>query len=157
MNETQVFHITESTSQHGWFALLMVLAVVIFLAAMALAVYSVYGAKNARFEVSTEGLRIRAGLYGRLIPFESLDLDQARPVDLNEDSEYSPRRRRSGSSLPGLKAGWFKMRNGEKGYCFLTDMSRVAYVPTSEGYSVLLSVDDPVQFIETLRQAAQGG
>ena len=55
--------------------------------------------------------------------------------------------------MPGYKSGWFKLRNGEWGLLFITNPERVALVPTSAGYSVLLSVADPQQFVAALRAA----
>jgi hypothetical protein len=39
----------------------------------------------------------------------------------------------------------------------VTDPTRVAYVPTSNGYAVLVSVADPAAFLASLRKAIQPG
>ena len=157
MTETQVFHITQAAPGHGWFWVFLVAMVLVMAGVMVFVGWVVNGAKHARFEVSERGLEIRGGLYGRLIPLEHLELDQARVADLDTDTELYPKRRRSGSSLPGLRAGWFTLRSGDKAYCFLTDLHRVAYLPTTEGFVLLLSVDDPAALINALRAAASKG
>jgi hypothetical protein len=41
--------------------------------------------------------------------------------------------------------------NGEKSLLFVTDRKRVVYVPTRDGYSVMMSVPQPEQFVATLQ------
>jgi hypothetical protein len=43
-----------------------------------------------------------------------------------------------------------RLRNGEKALLYLTDRSRAVYVPTHDGYSVLLSPADPDAFLAAL-------
>ena len=108
---------------------------------------------NVRFEVSPAGLRINGDLFGRLIPGSSLLADQARAVDLRQSTEYSPRVRTFGTAVPGYRSGWFRLRNGEKALLFVTHPDWVVYVPTREGYAVLLSVADPQAFLDALAHA----
>ncbi len=56
--------------------------------------------------------------------------------------------------MPGYRAGWFRLANGEKALLYVTDPHKVAYVPTRAGYSLLLSVDRPTEFVERLRAIA---
>jgi hypothetical protein len=125
----------------------VVLALSIALGTVALATS---GARTARFEISSEGLRLRGDFYGRLIPIDALRIDQARRVELDATSELAPRRRTMGTGLPGYQAGWFRLRNGEKALVYLTDRRRAVYVPTTAGYDVLLSPEDPDGFLRAL-------
>ena len=75
----------------------------------------------------------------------------AGSVDLQRSSEYVPRWRTNGTGLPGYQAGWFKLANGEKALVFVTDPRRVVRVPTTEGFTVLLSVENPEDFLASLR------
>jgi hypothetical protein len=43
--------------------------------------------------------------------------------------------------------------DGEKALAFITDRTHVAYVPTTENYSLMLSVADPREFVGTLKSA----
>jgi hypothetical protein len=45
------------------------------------------------------------------------------------------------------------LKNGERVLVYLTDDRRAVYVPTSAGYSVLLSPREPDQFLAALRTA----
>lgn len=99
-------------------------------------------------------MNIRAALYGREIPLSSLILDDARPVDLKTDPRLKISWRTNGIGLPGYSAGWFRLKNGQKALVFVSDAHSVAYIPTREGYVVLVSVEDPVEFIASLKHRA---
>lgn len=149
MKET--FPIIPASSGPIW--LFIGLAVLMF-ALVALFGYFAYSSRNMRFEVSHEGLRITGGLYGRQIPLRSLVIDGAKPIDLRREDTYRLKWRTNGAGLPGYSAGWFRLQNGEKALVFITDSRRVLYLPTREGYSVLMSVADPEAVLRALRQAA---
>jgi hypothetical protein len=120
---------------------------------LGLFIYIAYSSRNVRFEVSEGGLAIRGGLYGRTVAAESLILDQAQPLDLRGSGDHAPRTRTNGIGMPGYLAGWFRLRNREKALLFVTDRSSVVHIPTTEGYSLLLSVADPEVFLGALRRA----
>ncbi len=126
----------------------------ILLGVFALLGATIYGSRASRFEVSREGLRLRGDLYGRLVPASALRLGEARAVDLTAERALAPKLRTMGTAIPGYRAGWFRLRNGEKALLYVSDMSRVAYVPTTEGYSVMVSVADPERFVASLRREA---
>jgi hypothetical protein len=115
-------------------------------------VYFGYASQHTRFVVSSEGIRITGTMYGRMIPQNQIQLPLARPINLNVESDYSPKWKNNGIGLPGYGAGWFKLKNGEKSLLFLTDRTRTVYIPTTSGFSVLISVADPERFVESLRK-----
>lgn len=143
----EVFPIAPASGRAVWFGLVILAPVFLLL------VYLTLAPRLVKFEVSPEGLRIRGELYGRRIPGDKLVLGQAKSLDLNTDKTYRLRWRTNGIGLPGYKSGWFRLKNGEKSLAFVTDSSRVVYIPTTEGYSVLLSVERPQEFLNRLRQA----
>jgi hypothetical protein len=153
LNEMEkVFGIIPASS--GSFTAILVitaLAGLILLGVLGLFISFGYSARNIKFVVNDEGLRIGPGIYGRFIPKEDIDTDGVKVVNLNVDSEYAPKARTNGAGLPGYAAGWFKLANKEKALMFVTDRSRVVYVPTNKDYSVLLSVEDTEQFAGVLR------
>ena len=114
--------------------------------------YLAYSARHVQFEVHEDGLRINGDIYGRTIARTALNLEQARAVDLNQERSLQPRLRTFGTGLPGYRAGWFKLRSGEKALVFVTDYSRVVYIPTHEDYALLLSVAEPAAFLNALRR-----
>jgi hypothetical protein len=144
----QTFQIAPAELKGMWIIIVIVIAVMA-LAAGVLAT-AVRGSRSSTFEVSGEGLRLRGDLYGRFIPAGQLRAGEARRVDLTVSPELRPRWRTMGTGMPGYQAGWFRLRNGEKALVYMTDRRRAVYVPTTEGYAVLVSPDDPDAFVAAL-------
>ena len=132
-----------------WIIAAVVAALLFFLGAF------VYASRHVRFELSPEGLAIRGDLYGRRLPAASLLRPQARVVDLTVDQDCRLVARTNGVGFPGYGSGWFQLANGEKALIFVTDKRRVVYLPTREGYALLLSMAEPQQFLAALRQMEQ--
>jgi hypothetical protein len=128
----------------------------LLLALVVLFAWITWSSRHAQFTISPEGLRVRGDLYGRMIPAAALLVDEARPLDLRREPERGPASRRLGTGLPGFASGWFRLRNGEKALIYLTDRSRVVYVPTRDGYALLLSVAAPDEFVRRLKQMVEG-
>lgn len=112
----------------------------------------VFSSRNMRFAVSEQGLEITGGMYGRTIPKSQLDVAHAKPLDLAQETAYRLVMRTNGAGMPGYQAGWFRLHNGEKCLAFVTDQSRVVYVPTSEGYAVMMSVESPSEMVRALQR-----
>jgi len=143
-----IFPIAPADSRYFW---LLIPVIVILLAAIALLATSLRGAHASRFEIRADGLRLEGDLYGRLLPKSQLRVDLARRVDLTREEQLRPKWRRIGTALPGYQSGWFRLRNGEKALLYLTDRTRAVYIPTTAGYSLLLSPGDPDGFLAQLR------
>lgn len=116
---------------------------------------SVLAARTATFDVTPEALQLRGDWYGRTIPAAAIRFDGIRRVNLATEPALKPKWRTLGTGLPGYAAGWFRLGNGEKALVYLTDRARAVYIPTTEGYSLLLSPSDPDRFISTLRSVAR--
>lgn len=113
-----------------------------------------YASRHTWCEVSPEGLRIAGDIYGRRIPLGDLRPEAAKVTDLKKDPACGFKWRTNGVGLPGYSAGWFRLQNGEKALAFVTDQRRVLYLPTRQGYSLLLSVENPEGLLAALRAAA---
>jgi hypothetical protein len=148
---TETFPIVPGQIRILWVIVPVLLVMLLGAAAMG---YALTGARSARFEVSPQGLRLRGDFYGRFVPASALLLDSARAVDLDAERALQPAVRTGGTAVPGYRAGWFRLRDGQKALLYVTDPSRVAYVPTREGYAILLSVAEPQAFLASLRRAA---
>jgi Bacterial PH domain len=148
---TESFPIVPGQFRMLWVAVPLLL---IALAAIGTLAYSFAGARTARFEVSPAGLRLRGDFYGRLIPASALNLRDARAVNLQTEPALAPVARLVGTAISGYQAGWFRLRNGSRALLYVTDRSRVAYVPTTQGYAVLLSVADPDALLASLQRIA---
>jgi len=147
---SQVFPITPASSGPLWF----VAAVgAVLLAVLLVLAYTAWSSRHSRAQIEGDRLRLVGDLWGRSIPLASLDLQRAEVLDLRSDGARAPRGRTLGTGMPGYASGWFRLRNGEKALAYLTDTSRVAYVPTREGYALLLSVEDPAALLAALARA----
>jgi hypothetical protein len=155
---TEVFHIVPASSRSmmTWVPLFG-LVLLVLIGTAAVVVLSITGSRTATFELSSDGLRLRGDLYGRKVPASQLRGGAARVIDLERERALSPRSKTVGTALPGYRSGWFGLRNGEKGLLYVTDPHQVVYVPTRAGYSVLLSVDRPTEFVARLRAIAPAG
>ncbi|MGH9535718.1 MAG: PH domain-containing protein [Terriglobales bacterium] len=137
-------------------AMLIGIAATLAFLFLVLIVWPRYNAHHVRFEVDGGGLTIKGDLYGRTVPWNELELSQARALNLKQQTQFRLTWRTNGLGLPGYSSGWFKLADGEKALAFITDPTRVAYIPTSRGYAVMLSVADPRMFLESLRQHSAG-
>lgn len=147
---TDVFHIAPTTVRWIWLALPAALIVVVLCVALVLVAKSVSGARNATFEVSAAGLRLSGDVYGRFIPANEIVADNARRVDISS-GPLRPTLRVGGTSVPGYRSGWFRLANGTKALLYVTDPSKVVQVPTTAGYTVLLSVAETDRFVAQVR------
>ena len=143
-----VFQITPAAGSTT--AMLLGIAALTLSLAM-LCTWLAWSASHLSVAIRDDTLQLRLPLYGRSIPVSHLDLPNARIADV--DSAYSnrPTLRTNGIGLPGCAVGWFKLANGEKALTALTSRRRVLYVPTTEGYSLLLSIKAPEQLLAQLR------
>ena len=129
----------------------------LMLALLLLFGYFAFASRFTRYEITPDGLSIRGTLYGRQLPWSSLTPEEARVVDLASEAALQPTLRTNGLGLPGYQAGWFRLRRAGRGLLFLTDRSRVVVVPTTLGYTLVLSVIDPEGFVEALRRRSDSG
>ena len=137
-----------------WALAILIPAGVILVGAIVMLAVTVAGSQSARFELSPEGLRLRGDLWGRLVPAAALRGADARAVSLSAEPQLAPAKRTMGTGLPGYASGWFRLRNGDKALVYLSDRSRVVYVPTTLGFDLLISPRDPARFLAKLRQIA---
>ena len=145
----ETFPIAPAATRALWLVPLLLVAVLV--PVIVLIGGTVVGARGSRFEISQAGLRLHGDWYGRTIPPGQIRGRDARRVDLAAEPALAPKWRTMGTGLPGYQAGWFRLRNGEKALLYLTDRTRAVYVPTTAGYSLLLSPADPEGFLSAVR------
>lgn len=110
----------------------------------------IYSSHHLSVTVDQPTLTINAPIYGRSIPLSHLQIDSANIINLEADSPYLPKMRTNGIGLPGLSLGWFSLRNGDKALIVLTSRSNVMHIKTTDNYSLLLSVNNPISIIESI-------
>ena len=144
----EIFAISPASAKPLWFitAICVLLALVFFALA-----FTAYAARHSRVEVDGDSIKLVGDFWGREIPLSRLKVEDARVVNLYRDPEFAPKRRSLGTGLPGYASGWFRLNNGDKALLYLTDRKRVVYVPTTDGYCLLLSVAEPQQLLEAIR------
>jgi hypothetical protein len=142
-------HTPASTSTLSW--LLLPLGLMLPVAVAALMCYLAYSSRSVKFVVADEGLRIRGDMFGRLIPKSLLRVADAQIVDLKKESAHRPTLRTFGAGLPGYSSGWFRLKDHSKGLLFLTDPSHTVYLPTTDGYTLLISPSDPEGFLSAIK------
>jgi hypothetical protein len=148
---SSVYWIIPAPPRSLWF-LIAIIAILAGVLVMMLVI--VNGTRRSNFELTDSSLRLHGDLWGRTLPYDSLDVSRARLVDLRGEPELQPTSRRMGTGLPGFSAGWFRLRNGNKALVYLTDGSRAVYIPTRNGYDVLLSPQQPDAMLVELRRRA---
>ena len=117
-----------------------------------------FATRRVVFELSPDALRVRGDLFGRRIPRASLRLDEARPVDLADGPGRLTLIRTFGLGLPGYLSGWCRaFRHEGKFLVFLTERTRVVRIPTTEGYTLLLSPAAPESFLRALAAPMPAG
>lgn len=108
--------------------------------------------KQVSITVTDESITIRSLLFGRTLPLGVIRGSEARVLYTSKDTELLPVVRTSGVGLPGFQSGWYRLHNGEKALLFVTSREKLVYIPTTQGYSLLLSVSDPEGLVRALQR-----
>ncbi len=150
-NVNQTFHMMPAGNGP---VIIFALLALVFGAIIAGSGWIAYASRHTAFQISAAGLTIKGGPYGRTIPLAALDTAHAQVIRFDTNPDLAPRGRSNGFGIPGYVSGWFKLANGEKALLFVTDSRRVVRLPTSEGFTVFMSVADTEGFLKSLRAAA---
>ncbi|RYY26910.1 MAG: hypothetical protein EOP62_09135 [Sphingomonadales bacterium] len=121
------------------------------LATLAAVVLVALGARKPEFAVEHGNLTISNSLFGRTIPAAELDIASARIIDFQSSPQLAPHWRKFGIGLPGRQSGWYSIRNGRSALLFLTRSDRVIYLDSRNGYSILLSPENPEAFLSKMQ------
>ncbi len=147
----EVFPITPSNSGWQWIFLVLLIALLGWLA------FILISPNKGSVELENQSLRLRVPIYGRSIPITELNVPESRVVDLSVEKNLRLKWRTNGIGMPRYLVGWFRLNDGQKALAAVTDPHRVVYIPTRDGYSLLVSVSDPNGFLEALKKQATGG
>lgn len=150
---SHVFEITQAPESVSWFfggVLLLLLSI------GAATAWIYVKSTNAAVRIEGQVLTLDAAFYGRSIPLSAIRLRDVRAVQVAEGMPLAPKRRTNGIGLPGFRLGWFRLGNGERALLAMNGGGQAVYVPTTEGYSLLVTLRRPVVFIEALRTVTMG-
>jgi len=131
----------------GFIAVLLVALMLVF-------VWSAWGASRSSIEITNDSVTVRIPMYGRVVPIANVNAERARVLSIEESEDVKSASRTNGIGLPGYAAGWFKLPNGTRALLSVTQ-GRVLFIPTTEGYSLWLSVVDPDAALRQLRSVAR--
>ena len=99
--------------------------------------------------LNAQAIGIDTGFSTRLVALQRLAPRGMREVDLKQRPELRPLLRTLGLGLPGFNGGWYRLRDGRKALCLVTERDRVTVLEDDVGLVYLLSLADP----EPLRRA----
>ncbi|MGA6538090.1 PH domain-containing protein [Stenotrophomonas sp. NPDC101269] len=107
-----------------------------------------------RITLQGSTLDVTAAFYRRQVPVQAMMLAKARVVDLAGHDALRPRMMLNGYGVPGFNAGHYRLRDGNRAYCLLTDASRVLHIPLHDGSVLLLSPEQPRALLAALQALA---
>lgn len=109
---------------------------------------------HGRLEVSAQSLCIKGIVFRKTIPLSDLHVSLARIVRLDGEPSLRPWIKLYGIGLPTFRSGWFLLNNREKALLLLSGSPFAVYIPTSRGYALLLSPEQPAEFLAALQKPA---
>lgn len=110
--------------------------------------------RRQRLAIENNALNVTTSFYRCSVPLASLQLEQARVVCLDQQTQFKPRLKTNGTTLPGIKQGWFRLANGSKALVSIRKGGQVLWLPTNQGHDLLLEPNSPTALLEHLRQLA---
>ena len=108
--------------------------------------------RRHRVTVDADGVEVATTFYRRRLGWAQLRLDEARVANLDEHTHLKPALKSNGTALPGFRSGWFRLRNRDKALVAMTSGPRVTWIPTTEGYALLLQPRQPQALLDHLRE-----
>ena len=110
--------------------------------------------RRHRIVLGPQTIEIATTFHRRSLALAGLQLAEARVVDLGERTDLKPLLKTNGTGLPGFKSGWFRLRNRRKAFVAMTTGPRVLWLPTHNGYDLLLQPRQPQALLDRLREMA---
>jgi hypothetical protein len=110
--------------------------------------------RRRRVEFDGDTLRIVGGLNSTVVRVADLDLATARIVDLADASTLRPMLKTFGTSMPGFRAGHFRLRDRSRAFLLLTSTRKVLTLRERSGRALLLSLERPQALLDALNDAA---
>jgi hypothetical protein len=99
--------------------------------------------------VDGETLTLSVPWYGRTVALSEVLIDQVRVLESHED-DWSLRWRTNGIGLPQYQVGWFRTKGGHRVLAARTQGPMIL-IPTTKGYSLVVSLSQALEFVEGLR------
>lgn len=110
--------------------------------------------RRHRVRVDATGLEVVTSLYRRRLAWPELRLDAARVIAIDEHPERKPRFKTNGMATFGFRGGWFRSRDRTKLFVAMTDGKRLLWLPTTQGFTLLLEPRKAQALLDRLRELA---
>ncbi len=110
-----------------------------------------YRSQTSRLVLSPTKLQIFGDVTNYTVQLENLQLEQARILDLRLEPKLHAAFRTWGTGLPKYATGYFTLANEQKAFIFVSDDTRVVYIPAIQGEDILLSLEQPEEFMVALK------
>ena len=110
--------------------------------------------RRHRLQIDAGGIEVATTFYTRHLRWEQLRLDAARVIDIQERTELRPAVKSNGVSMPGFHSGRFRARNLGRLFVATAGGRRLLWLPTHEGYDLLLQPRKPAAALERMKALA---
>jgi len=104
---------------------------------------------SVRMQLDETSLTVGGGFYRVSVPLDRL---VGGGEKIERVSKYGLGMRTNGIGMPGLSLGWFNIQRGGKAFVAITDPDKVVRIPTQDGYTILVSPEDPDDVVRSLRR-----
>lgn len=103
--------------------------------------------------IVADRLELKGAFYSRTIKLSELDLDNALILDESNQDRAAFTLRTNGIGLPGYLVGWFRMKGHGKAFALITRTPPNLLLPTTQDFTIVLTVEDPQRALDLLRRA----
>jgi hypothetical protein len=103
-----------------------------------------------RLELYPNHLKLDVPRHDKAIAYADLLISKARVIRYHEVERVKYRRGALFASMRWAKVGFFTTRDGKKRLMAVTDSTRILHIPTTQGYSIMVSVSEPEKLIQAL-------
>jgi len=108
------------------------------------------GAFFSKITVFDDSLKISIPFYARTVLLSAVDAQQIAVVSFDDHKGYKPSFRTNGLGVPGYGVGWFLLRDGTRALVAIGSADNAVYIPTSEGFSILATIENPDSFVSLI-------
>ncbi len=103
--------------------------------------------------LTTESLKLDVPWYAKQVSLADVETSEVRLLTDGDAEEWSFKWRTNGIGLPEYQVGWFSTKAGHRVLAAKTRGENVL-IPTTKGFALVVSLNDPEVLIEALRGTA---
>lgn len=100
--------------------------------------------------ITSDSLALNVPWYGREIPLDAVLLNEIRLLEEPVPEEWMLKWRTNGIGLPDYQVGWFSTKGRHKVLAGKT-RGRHVLIPTTKGYAIMVTLENPEAFMEALQ------